>query len=160
MHKTPLRGPILALALLSAALPAALPGVAQATELPDFVTLVKQASPAVVNISTTQKIARGPQLALPEGGIPGLPEGHPFGDLFKRFFEQMPPGAGGPQDRAAQSLGSGFIISADGYILTNAHVVKGADSINVRLDDKQEYTAKLVGMDERTDVAVLKVEAS
>ena len=131
---------------------------AQSAPLPDFVQTVKEVSPAVVNISTTQKrpkMARG----MPPGAVPQFPEGHPFNDLFKHFYEGM-PGEGMPNQRPAQSLGSGFIIDASGVILTNAHVVKDAESITVRLQDKRELPAKVLGMDERTDVAVLKVEAS
>ena len=131
---------------------------AQAAPLPDFVQTIKDVSPAVVNINTTQKrpkIARG----MPPGAIPQFPEGHPFNDLFRHFYEGM-PGEGMPSQRPAQSLGSGFIIDASGIILTNAHVVKDAESINVRLQDKRELPAKVLGLDERTDVAVLKVEAS
>jgi serine protease Do len=133
--------------------------------LPDFTGLVKEASPAVVNISTTQKVpARHP--GLPEGlQIPDIPEG-PLGDLFRHFFgEGGPdgPGAGpgvpGPESREARSLGSGFIVSPDGYILTNNHVVKDAEEIIVRLSDRRELIAEVVGLDERSDVALLKIDA-
>lgn len=153
---------ILKISLLAAALSlgaplAALP-VAQAADLPDFVQMVKEVSPAVVNINTTQKMPRLRQ-ALPPGMMPELPEGHPFNELFRHFFEGIPPG-GLPNAKPAQSLGSGFIIEANGIILTNAHVVKDAESINVRLQDKREFPAKVLGLDERTDVAVLKIEAT
>ncbi len=119
--------------------------------LPELKGIIKQVSPAVVNINTTQKVhSEGP------GSIPQFPEGSPFDEFFKRFFEGRPDM---PQEHEAQSLGSGFIISTDGYILTNAHVVKDADSINVRFNDHSEKSAKLIGLDERTDVAVLKVQA-
>jgi len=134
---------------------------AQARELPDFTGLVEETSVAVVNISTTQKVKSG-GMQLPEGmEIPDLPEGSPFGDLFKHFFGQPggPGGDGIPQEREAKSLGSGFIVSRDGYIMTNNHVVKDASEIIVRLDDRRELKAKIIGTDERSDVALLKIDA-
>ncbi|NHZ69827.1 MAG: Do family serine endopeptidase [Thermotogales bacterium] len=130
----------------------------QARELPDFTELVEKASDAVVNISTTQKINTG-RMNLPEGiEIPDLPEGSPFGDLFKHFFgEQGGPRMPHPQE--AKSLGSGFIISRDGYILTNNHVVKDADEVIVRLEDRRELKAEIIGTDARSDVALLKIKA-
>ncbi|SHF63532.1 serine protease Do [Modicisalibacter ilicicola DSM 19980] len=128
---------------------------AQARELPDFTELVKQAAPGVVNISSTREVE---QRAMPFGEFGGeeIPE------FFRRFFEdQMPPGhgQGGPGRRQErQSLGSGFIISKDGYVLTNAHVVESADEIVVRLNDRRELDAELIGADAKTDVALLKIE--
>ncbi len=127
-------------------------------ELPDFTPLVEQASPAVVNISTRQKLpdramARG-QLSIPD--LEGLPP--MFRDFLERSIPQVPRNPRG-QQREAQSLGSGFIISNDGYILTNNHVVADADEILVRLSDRSEHKAKLIGADPRSDVAVLKIEA-
>lgn len=123
-----------------------------AAGLPDFTKLVEDNSDAVVNISTTQRVqnTRG---FLPPGV--DIPENSPYGDLFKHFF-----GAPGqhPKFREAKSLGSGFVISEDGYILTNHHVVKNADEIIVRLQDRRELKAELIGSDERTDVALLKVD--
>ncbi len=119
----------------------------QARDLPDFTDLVEKEGPAVVNISTTQ-IIRNAQ------GIPGMQEGDPFFEFFRRFAPQM------PREQESQSLGSGFIISADGYIMTNAHVVEHADKITVRLTDKREFGAKVIGADSRTDVALLKIEAT
>ena len=151
-----LKSSLLVAALVMGAPMTALP-VVHAAELPDFVQMVKDVSPAVVNINTTQKV---PKLrGMPPGMFPDLPEGHPFNDLFRHFFEGIPPGAM-PNAKPAQSLGSGFIIERNGIILTNAHVVKDAESINVRLQDKREFPAKVLGIDERSDVAVLKVEAS
>ncbi|MGR9105718.1 MAG: DegQ family serine endoprotease [Gammaproteobacteria bacterium] len=122
-------------------------------QLPDFTDLVKKNSAAVVNISTTQKESES-ELRLPEGLQ--IPDGTPFDEFLRRFFGDrghgFPPGE-------ARSLGSGFIISEDGYILTNHHVVGNADEIIVRLEDRRELVAELVGSDERSDIAVLKVKA-
>ncbi|MFG0583685.1 DegQ family serine endoprotease [Pseudomonas sp. THAF187a] len=129
--------------------------VAQA-DLPDFTPLVEEASPAVVNISTRQKV---PERAVAgQSGLPDL-EGLPpmFREFFERSIPQVPRNPGGRQ-REAQSLGSGFIISPDGYIMTNNHVVADADEIIVRLSDRSELEAKLIGADPRSDVALLKVE--
>lgn len=122
----------------------------QARELPDFTELVEKQGAAVVNVSTTQ-IIRAPHALQ---GIPNLPENDPFYEFFRRFAPQI------PNERESQSLGSGFIISSDGYILTNAHVVDSADKITVRLSDKREFKAKVIGADKRTDVALLKIEAN
>ena len=131
----------------------AVPVMAEA-QLPDFTQLVEQASPAVVNISTTQKLPERKVSSM--GQMPDL-EGLPPG--LRDFFERsMPPGGKGGRQREAQSLGSGFIISPDGYILTNNHVVADADEIIVRLSDRSEMKAKLVGTDPRSDVALLKIE--
>lgn len=118
-----------------------------AKELPDFTELVEKQGPAVVNISTTQ-------IVRTDAGMPNLPEGDPFSEFFKRYAPQM------PREQESQSLGSGFIISADGYILTNAHVIDHADKITVRLTDKREFSAKVIGADKRTDVALIKIDAS
>jgi serine protease Do len=122
-----------------------------AKDLPDFTELVEKQGPAVVNVSTTQIIHSAQ--AFP--GMPNLPEGDPFYEFFRRFAPQQ-----APRDQETQSLGSGFIISDDGYILTNAHVVESADKITVRLTDKREFKAKVIGSDKRTDVALLKIEAT
>ena len=130
---------------------------ALASHLPGFTELVKEASPSVVNISTTQKVQTGVH-GLPEGfEFPDMPEGSPFGDLFKYFFEQE--NGGDPTYRDAKSLGSGFIISEDGYVITNYHVVKEADEIIVRLSDRRELKAEVIGVDQRSDIALLKIEA-
>lgn len=123
---------------------------ALAADLPDFTELIEKQGPTVVNISTTQTI-RVPQMFQ---GAPNLPENDPFFEFFRRFGQQM------PREQESQSLGSGFVISADGYILTNAHVVDRADKITVRLSDKREFKAKVIGADKRTDVALLKIEAT
>ena len=128
----------------------------QAADLPDFTELVEKQGATVVNISTTQIIK----------GRRGV---HPFqfdGDeamqeFLRRFFPGQIPGVPGmPQEFKNRSLGSGFIISADGHILTNAHVVDGADEVLVKLTDKREFKAKVLGADKRTDVALIKIEAS
>lgn len=131
--------------------PAAAPASGPVVALPDFSALVEKEGPAVVNISTTQKI-RG--RAFP--GFPGLDPDDPFYDFFRRF---MPPVPNGPQEFETHSLGSGFIISPDGYILTNAHVVDNATEVVVKLTDKRTFKAKIVGKDRRTDVALLKIDA-
>lgn len=120
--------------------------------LPEFTSLVKHNSAAVVNISTTHE-ADAAETQVP---FPDMPENSPFNEFFKRFLQQQPGGRA--HEVPIRSLGSGFIISSDGYILTNAHVVKDADNIVVRLSDRREKSAKLVGLDERTDVAVLKIK--
>jgi serine protease Do len=125
------------------------PLIAPGTPLPDFTLLVEKAGPAVVNISTTQKMHQvGPE--------EGDGENDPFGDFFKRFG---PPHGAAPPELEARSLGSGFIVSNDGYLMTNAHVVANADEVVVRLTDKREFKAKVVGSDRRTDVALLKISA-
>jgi len=120
---------------------------AQVQGLPDFTDLVEKQGPAVVNVSTTSTAHAG-------GAQPPVPEDDPFYDFFRRF------GPPQPRDYETRSLGSGFIVSADGYILTNAHVVDMADDVTVKLNDKREFKAKVIGADKRTDVAVIKIEAT
>jgi len=127
--------------------------VAQSRGLPDFTELAEKQGPAVVNISTTQ-VTRG-SLGTP---FP-FDENDPAFEFFKRFIPR-PPGGVTPREFENKSLGSGFVISGDGYILTNAHVVDGADEVTVRLTDKREFKARIIGADKRTDVALLKIEAS
>jgi serine protease Do len=121
-----------------------------ASALPDFSALVEQNGPAVVNISTTAAPVRT-QMQLPQ--IPGDP-GDPIQDFFRRFQIPMPQG-----DAIRKGVGSGFIVSADGYILTNAHVVDDASEVTVKLTDKREFKAKVIGVDRRTDVALVKIDA-
>ncbi len=132
---------------------------AQARELPDFTRLVEEQGNAVVNISTTQAVRRPAVGAVPQ--VPGI-EDEEVLEFFRRFIPRQPgPGQApgpGPGGRESRSLGSGFIISNDGYILTNAHVIEGADEINVKLTDKREFKAKVIGADKRTDVALIKIE--
>ena len=130
-----------------------LPFAAQAA-LPDFTVIVENAKNSVVNISTKTKAKKSS--SNESLTIPNLPEGSPFGELFEKFFK---PDEFGGQRRDAQSLGSGFIISADGYILTNHHVIAGADEVIVRMANRNEYVARIIGSDEASDVAVLKVDA-
>ena len=130
-------------------------GLAQGRGLPDFTELVEKQGAAVVNISTTQ-VVRGSANAFP---FP-FDEDDPFADLFRRFMPR-PPGGGAPnvpREYQNRSLGSGFIVSPDGYIMTNAHVVDAADEIVVRLTDKREFKARVIGADKRTDVALLKID--
>jgi len=128
---------------------------AQVRALPDFTQIVDRHGGSVVNISTTQ--ARPGQPGQPR--MPQLDENDPFYDFFRRFIPRGPQGPQGPREFESQSLGSGFIISPDGYILTNAHVVESADEITVKLNDKREYKARVIGADRRTDVALIKIEA-
>lgn len=115
--------------------------------LPDFTQLVEKEGPAVVNISIKQtRSSRGPALR-------GIPEDDPLYEFFRRFS----PPEQNQREEPTQSLGSGFIISTDGIVLTNAHVVANADEVTVRLTDKREFKAKVLGVDKRSDVAVLKI---
>ncbi|MGH8082828.1 MAG: DegQ family serine endoprotease [Lysobacter sp.] len=141
--------------------PSATPSAPLVAGLPDFTNLVQQVGPAVVNISAEiapkrERTARsgGPQ--LDEDQIP---------EFFRRFFgpDGVPGGPGGQSPRqprgGARSIGSGFLISQDGYVLTNHHVVDGADTVTVKLTDRREFKAKVIGSDEQSDVALLKIEA-
>lgn len=122
-----------------------LPGIALARELPDFADLIEDKSPAVVKITTSGTSQQRPSLQMPDGQeIP--PE------LFKFFPRESP-------ERNIGGMGSGFIISKDGYVLTNNHVVDGMDKINVRLSDRREYTAEVIGKDARSDLALIKIDA-
>ncbi|MTH79285.1 DegQ family serine endoprotease [Paracoccus aestuariivivens] len=125
-----------------------------------FADLVEQVSPAVVNITTTSTVAS------PIAGGPQLPEGSPFSDLFREFgfpgFPQGPDGSprGGPmQEQRSNALGSGFVVSADGLIVTNNHVIEGADEIEIEFFSGKTLPAKVIGKDDKTDIAVLKVES-
>jgi serine protease Do len=120
------------------------------SSLPSFADLAENLSPTVVNISTSQKIERPPV------AIPQLPPGSPFGELFKDFFEQLEQT--GPQ--TVQSLGSGFVIDLVGYIVTNNHVIDGADEIVVNFSNGNSLPATVVGHDPKTDIALLKVETT
>lgn len=136
-----------------------------AKDLPDFTELAEKHGAEVVNISVTQSIHAE---ASPFQGFPGMPDDDQMQEFFKRFGIPGIPGGPGvpgvpgqpPADYKTQSLGSGFIISSDGYILTNAHVVNEADEVIVKLFDKREFKAKIIGVDRRTDVALVKIEAT
>ena len=119
-------------------------------QLPDFTELVEKQGSTVVNISTTQspRAQGAPQ-------SPQLREDDPFYDFFRSFAPNP-----GPREFQSNSLGSGFIITTDGFVLTNAHVVEAADEITVKLNDKREFKAKVIGSDRRTDIALLKIEAT
>lgn len=133
--------------------------------LPDFTDLVDKVGPAVVNIRTTQKVKPG------QGAVPGGDD-EEMQEFFRKFFgvpipprQQQPSPRGrkpGPQseEEMPRGVGSGFIISADGFVMTNAHVIEGADDVYVTLTDKREYKAKVIGSDRRTDVALVKIEGS
>ena len=133
----------------------------QARSLPDFVELAKENSPSVVNISTKQRKTTSNRFRH-NFRIPDVPEDSPLNEFFERFFGQ--DGGDGPGDAPreydTQSLGSGFVISDDGYILTNTHVVDDADEVVVRLSDRREFVAQIIGKDSRSDVALLKIDAT
>jgi len=128
---------------------------AQNRSLPDFADLVEKQGAAVVNISTSQA-PRGRSSASP---FP-LDEGDPAFELFRRFFPKIPGTAPAPREFESRSLGSGFVIGGDGHILTNAHVIEDADEVVVRLTDKREFKARVIGADKRSDVALIKIEAN
>ena len=136
------------------AVPTRSPSAGVATALPDFSSLVEQYGAAVVNVEVVQKMrqTRGP----------GGQSDDPLLDFFRRFGIP-PPGGGGPGGEGdgmpERGAGSGFIVSDDGYILTNAHVVMDADEVTVRLSDRREFAAKVIGADERSDVALIKIDA-
>lgn len=165
------RSPALARAVVMAAILVLGPTVAEVSHaqaaaanynLPDFTDLVEKASPAVVNIRTTERVRQ-------RGSAPG--DDDEMAEFFRRFFGVPMPGAPAPgtpprrgqppqQEEQSRGVGSGFIISQDGFVMTNAHVVADAETIYVTLPDKREFKAKLIGSDKRTDVALLKIEAS
>jgi serine protease Do len=150
-----------ALALGAAVGAAALAAVpVRAQTLPDFAELVEKVGPAVVGIRTTERARAGRSGAGPEIDEDML-------EFFKRFGIPMPnrptprsPQPGNEGEPTQRGLGSGFVLNADGYVMTNAHVVDGADEVFVTLDDKREFKAKVVGADKRSDVALLKIEAT
>jgi serine protease Do len=145
------------------------PAAAQTRVLPDFTDLVEQVGPSVVNIRTLERVR-------PSAGPNGMDED--MQEFFRRFFGQPLPGAPrqsprppnrperpdqpdrAPDEEQPRGVGSGFILTTDGYVMTNAHVVEGADEVVVTLPDKREFKAKIVGFDKRTDVAVVKIDAT
>lgn len=138
----------------------------QASSLPDFTGMVEEYSPAVVNISTRHKISKRYGLRR-DFRIPNMPYNSPFNEFFRHFFEEQQRGQQDEQEEdsdegtlAPQSLGSGFIITNDGYVMTNNHVIDGADEVIVRLSDRREFEAKVVGRDKSSDIAVLKIKAT
>ncbi|MDQ6618954.1 MAG: DegQ family serine endoprotease [Pseudomonadota bacterium] len=148
-------GALASAALLSLAAPITTPAVAQtraAAALPDFTELYEKQGPAVVSIDVTQKARRSTR--------PELSEDDPFYEFFRRFGQVPPRGRTPERDIEAQAAGSGFIISSDGSIITNAHVVENADEVTVRLTDRREFKAKVIGSDKRSDVALLKIDAT
>jgi len=127
---------------------------AQMNGLPDFTGLVEKHGAMVVNISAIQAQASLNGQVFPE--IPGIPENSPFYDFFKKHMQPFSM----PRRSEPKSLGSGFIISSDGYILTNAHVVEAADEITVKLNDKREFAGEVIGTDRKTDIALIKINAT
>jgi len=134
----------------------------QARGLPDFTRLVEANSPAVVNISTTRKVENNPMQDFSIPDMPNMPNNEQFREFLRKFFEghNLEKNAGELPGFDASSLGSGFIISEDGYVVTNYHVIKGAEEIIVRLIDRREFVAEVIGKDKRSDIALLKIEAS
>lgn len=127
---------------------------AEFQKLPDFTSLVEKHGSAVVNISTV-KASKPENHALPE--LPNIPKDSPFYEFFRRHMQPF----SGPRRKAEpRAMGSGFIISKDGYILTNAHVVQSAGEINVKLNDKREFSAEVIGIDKKTDIALIKIDAN
>lgn len=145
-----------AFAMLAMALVVVSVSAVEIEALPDFTRLVEHQGAAVVNISTTQAHAERTRVPF---SLPELDESDPMFDFFRRFVPRLPESPDPDADPDNQSLGSGFIVSADGYILTNAHVVEGAEEILVRLADKREFSAEVVGADARSDVALIRIEA-
>ena len=134
---------------------------AQANSLPDFTALVEDNAGAVVNISTKTKVKsnntdKSWKRKMPK--MPNMPDDKTIQEFFKYFFDNQMRNQADSDKYESTSLGSGFIISKDGYVITNHHVIEDADEIIVRLNDRRELTAKLVGSDERSDVALLKIE--
>ena len=148
-----------AVLLLLFSLLAPMHAAAQVRGLPDFTELVEQVGPSVVNIRTLEKVsAREAQAGTPDEEMQ---------ELFRRFFgvpmpapnvpRQQRPNRPETEQERPRGVGSGFVLSADGFIMTNAHVVDGADQVMVTLPDKREFKARIVGADKRTDVAVVKI---
>lgn len=164
-----LRGYGLAVALAISGTAAILPhatvsaqSAPQPRSLPDFTELVEAVSPAVVNIRTTERVRSS-------SAAPGQMD-EEMQEFFRRFFgvpmpntprqQQRPSPRGGGEDEAPRGVGSGFILTPDGFVMTNAHVVEGADEVVVTLSDRREFKARIIGADKRTDVAVVKIEAT
>jgi len=150
-----LLAPSIAAAAVPSVAPPDAPGASRRFGLPDFTELVQRYGPAVVNISTKQSLLSGPQ---DFGAEEGMGEDSPLYDFFRRFFGEEGPLPEDGED--GRSLGSGFILSPDGYVLTNSHVIEAADEITVRTSDRREFLAKVIGADERSDMALLKVDGN
>ncbi|MDP2817178.1 MAG: DegQ family serine endoprotease [Polaromonas sp.] len=146
-----------AIAAAPPALVAAVPGSSIA--LPDFSQITERYGPAVVNISVTGSTRVSNDSPFAQGDNDEGASGDPFAELFKRFQQGQGRPGGPQQETPTRGQGSGFIVSADGIILTNAHVVRGAKEVTVKLTDRREFRAKVLGADPKTDVAVLKIEA-
>ena len=146
--------PVVAQAPSTAPLSSVAPAAPQG--LPDFVTLYEKNSPSVVSISVSTTVGKNKPRA---GGSDATPDKDEMEDLFRRYFGGGNGGRNMPRDLRRQSGGSGFIISADGLIVTNSHVVEDADEVLVKLTDKREFKAKVIGSDKRSDVAIIKIEA-
>ncbi len=148
------------IAVVAQAQPAVASAAITPQGLPDFVSLYELASPSVVSISVSTNVKRGAPKASTDGAAPDREDMEEF---FKRYFGQGGQGGQGgrnaPRDLRRQGGGSGFIISADGLIVTNSHVVEDADEVLVKLTDSREYKAKVIGSDKRSDVAVIKIDA-
>jgi serine protease Do len=138
---------------------AAVAPMPQTVAAPDFSAITQRYGPSVVNISVSgvRKVADEGNDASPWQGVPGMSPDDPFFEFFKRFG--IPNEGFGPREMPVRGLGSGFIVSADGLILTNAHVVRDAKDVVVKLTDRREFQAKVLGADPKTDVAVLKIDA-
>ncbi len=150
-------GTALSLGLLAATLPTAVLAQPRA-ELPDFSELVERVGPSVVNIRTLERARSG-------GGAQDRAIDPSLEEFFRRFGIPLPGGRGGPrgngdEEPQQRGVGSGFILSSDGFVMTNAHVVDGADELLVTLTDKREFKARLIGADKRTDIAVVKIDAT
>ncbi len=128
--------------------------------LPDFTDLVEQVGPSVVNIRTLERVSPGANIAIDGMDEDMLEFLRRFGFPIPNVPRQQKPQRPQPQEEQPVGLGSGFILSADGYVMTNAHVVEGADEVIVTLTDKREFKAKIIGSDKRTDVALVKINAT
>ncbi|MBY4892963.1 Do family serine endopeptidase [Rhodobacteraceae bacterium N5(2021)] len=147
-------GALIAVVTALAVVISALPARAQNAALPGFADLVDQVGDAVVNITTSSVVA-----GRAGGPAPVVPEGSPLEDFFNDFLGPNGPGEDGPAPRRSQALGSGFVISEDGYLVTNNHVIEGADEIMIEFRNGTELVAELVGTDPNTDIALLRVES-
>jgi serine protease Do len=135
------------------------PAMARETP-PSFADMVETLSPAVVNISTTQKVKANTGPSMQFQGLPQGEEYEPFREFFERFYERFGDGGMLPKEQNVTSLGSGFVVDPEGYIVTNNHVVEQADEVTVTFQDDSKFEAKVVGKDAKTDLALLKIETN